>query len=588
MNKFLFVVALLLVFILAVVEESSAANARGESHTPEVRHKIKRIVMQHVKRKCGSAGKRYNKCPSMNTTRKIKRSVTPTTANESLIDVQWGSYWMGLITIGTPGQSFYVDFDTGSGDLWVPAAQCNHSCGGNHTFISGSSSTFKSLNKTFYILYGDGSYVNGSWANETVSIAGISIAKQSFAMATSAVGMSSRASDGLLGMSYQSVATGGENPVIWSMYLAGELSLPIFGFWFGPISTGSDTGELILGGYDTTKYTGSFTYANVNIKGYWEFVADSVSLTVGSTTTTVATSINAILDTGTTVAIAAPPTYVNAIYSALGATYNSSIGWYTVNCQTKPLSAFPNITITITGTSFVLTPLMYIQIAGGPSNYICYVVIQSITANDANSNPIWILGDFFMRHFYSVFDMQNNRIGLALSTSYGVVATPPSTLFQTTTTLYPPSSTNSVSTTSAASTTTIAALPAQCYNYTTIADTTRLTTQGSGSGCDSSVFNSVSGNVPSYVRFASPGGTQLATSAPNSGQGQVCGTLAAGWTNATYPTTLGQTVNAFACFAYGGNACFGYVYWIKITKCNGYYVHGLYAPGACAYRYCTQ
>ncbi len=80
---------------------------------------------------------------------------------------------------------------------------------------------------------------------------------------------------------------------------------------------------------------------------------------------------------------------------------------------------------------FTLTPLMYIQIIGDPSNYICYSVISSINANDANSNPIWVLGDFFMRRFYSVFDMQNNRIGLALSTSYSVVQTPPSTLFPT-------------------------------------------------------------------------------------------------------------------------------------------------------------
>jgi len=81
---------------------------------------------------------------------------------------------------------------------------------------------------------------------------------------------------------------------------------------------------------------------------------------------------------------------------------------------------------------------MYIQIFGSPSNYTCYSVISSINANDANSNPIWILGDFFMRRFYSVFDMQNNRIGLALSTSYSVVQTPPSTLFQSTTALFPP------------------------------------------------------------------------------------------------------------------------------------------------------
>ncbi len=65
-------------------------------------------------------------------------------------------------------------------------------------------------------------------------IAGVSIPKQPFAVISSADGMSTREYDGLLGMGYQQIANGGENPVIWSMYLAGELQQPIFSFWFGP------------------------------------------------------------------------------------------------------------------------------------------------------------------------------------------------------------------------------------------------------------------------------------------------------------------------------------------------------------------
>ncbi len=133
-------------------------------------------------------------------------------------------------------------------------------------------------------------------------------------------------------------------------------------------------------------------------------------------------------------------------------------------------------------------------------------------------------------------------------------------------------------------------MPSQCYNYTTIQDATRLTIYPVAGGCDdSSVFNSVgNNNPPTYVRFMSPGGTQLATLPPNAGNGSVCGTYAAGWTNTTYPSVVGQTVYAFACFAYNGQPCFGWVSNFPITNCSGFYVQGLYSPGACAYRYCTQ
>lgn len=65
-------------------------------------------------------------------------------------------------------------------------------------------------------------------------IGGISVTNQPFAIINSANGMNMTKRDGILGMGYQSIARGGENPVIWSMYLAGDLKLPLFGFWFAP------------------------------------------------------------------------------------------------------------------------------------------------------------------------------------------------------------------------------------------------------------------------------------------------------------------------------------------------------------------
>ncbi|KAL6458910.1 hypothetical protein MHYP_G00323820 [Metynnis hypsauchen] len=67
------------------------------------------------------------------------------------------SYY-GVISIGTPPQSFTVLMDTGSSNLWVPPVYCSSQACLNHDRLNPqNSSTFQSTSEALSIAYGTGS-----------------------------------------------------------------------------------------------------------------------------------------------------------------------------------------------------------------------------------------------------------------------------------------------------------------------------------------------------------------------------------------------------------------------------------------------
>jgi hypothetical protein len=168
----------------------------------------------------------------------------------------------------------------------VPSTQCPRTNCPFYRFETTNSSTFKSLNKPFGIQYGIGS-VNGTYATDTVTVSGASIANQQFGLASitedimqpSGISMSpepfNRSSNnpveanGILGLGYPSLtqaASSGEgayNPFVFNLASQKVIKEPIFSIYLNSISKPGWSGEIIFGGIDKSKFNGDLTYLPV-------------------------------------------------------------------------------------------------------------------------------------------------------------------------------------------------------------------------------------------------------------------------------------------------------------------------------------
>ena len=80
------------------------------------------------------------------------------------------------MTIGTPGQHFSVQLDTGSSDIWIPSVESNacqeveEACQVLGQYDSSASSSYVDISHDFQIQYQDNSAVAGDYINETLAI----------------------------------------------------------------------------------------------------------------------------------------------------------------------------------------------------------------------------------------------------------------------------------------------------------------------------------------------------------------------------------------------------------------------------------
>jgi len=330
----------------------------------------------------------------------IKTSHSVSDDGSVVIKDYQNSQYYGEITLGTPDQKFEVIFDTGSADLWVASSQCDSSCGRHARYNSAKSSTYQANGTAFDITYGSGP-VSGFESIDNLGAGGILLKDMMFAEVTDATGLGLAYKigkfDGILGMAFPILSVNKVPTMFESMIQQGLVDKAEFSFYLGKES--GQKGELLLGGTNPQYYTGDFQYVPLKAQTYWEITMDS--LKVGDTT--FGEGNNAIVDSGTSL-LTGPSDSVKAIAKAIGAKPLVA-GEYVVSCDATNL---PDFDFTLNGQVYTLTSADYLI----PDGDMCLLGMMGLDV-PRPSGPLWILGDLFMRKYYTVFDVENARVGFA-------------------------------------------------------------------------------------------------------------------------------------------------------------------------------
>ncbi|CCE62767.1 hypothetical protein TPHA_0D01260 [Tetrapisispora phaffii CBS 4417] len=311
------------------------------------------------------------------------------------------------ISLGTPKQNFKVILDTGSSNLWVPSKDCTSlACYLHSKYDHDESTTYEKNGTKFTIQYGSGS-MDGYISRDTLIIGDdLVIPEQDFAEATSEPGLAFAFGkfDGILGLAYDTIAVNKVVPPFYNAIKQGILDENKFAFYLGDTNKDNKSGgEATFGGYDKSKFTGDITWLPVRRKAYWEVKFDSIAL--GDEVASL-DGYGAAIDTGTSL-ITLPSGLAEVINTQIGAKKSWS-GQYTIDCDTR--DALPDMTFNFNGYNFTVSPYDYtLEMSGS--------CISAITPMDFPEpvGPLAIIGDAFLRKYYSIYDLDNNAVGLAKS-----------------------------------------------------------------------------------------------------------------------------------------------------------------------------
>ncbi|KAG2368813.1 aspartic peptidase domain-containing protein [Suillus spraguei] len=317
--------------------------------------------------------------------------------------------YIAVVGIGSPPTTYNLLVDTGSSNTWVGASS-------KYVVTRTSVNTGQPVE----VGYGTGSFAGTEYLDTVTLGSGVTITKQSIGVASTWSGFGGL--DGVLGIGPVDLTEGTLTKlpsttiptVTDNLYKQSTIPHHVVSLFFEPSSPKTETkGELILGGIDTTKYTGDIAYTHITTtkpaSTYWGI---NESITYGSETILSFTA--GIVDSGTTFIFIATDAFTK-YQSATGATLDKATGCLTIS--SVQYDALKDLDFRIGKEIYSLTPNAQIwprslnyQI-GGDSGVI-YLVVNDL-GTPSGQGYDFVNGYGFLQRFYSVFDTSNFRVGFA-------------------------------------------------------------------------------------------------------------------------------------------------------------------------------
>ncbi|SPJ12478.1 histo-aspartic protease [Plasmodium sp. DRC-Itaito] len=308
----------------------------------------------------------------------------------------------GEAKLGDNGQKFNFLFHTASSNIWVPSIKCtSESCESKNHYDSSKSKTYEK-DDTAVKLTSKAGTISGIFSKDLVTIGKLSVPYKFIEM-TEIVGFepfySESDVDGVFGLGWKDLSIGSIEPYVVELKTQNKIEQAVYTIYLPPED--KNKGYLTIGGIEERFFDGPLTYEKLNHDLMWQVDLDVHYGNVSSK------KANVILDSATS-AITVPTDFFNQFVESASVFKVPFLSLYVTTCGNSKL---PTLEYRSSNKVYTLEPKHYLEPLENIFSALCMLNIVPI---DLEKNT-FVLGDPFMRKYFTVYDYDNHTVGFALA-----------------------------------------------------------------------------------------------------------------------------------------------------------------------------